>query len=315
MAKAITSLSLRADEPWEALTPGIPIRAPRDRGEPVARPAYGLFTGGEMMKRLFLVLSALLVGASSLAAAGSQTIFHFNFPKFAAVFTNVTDVYFFGSSYSQTALGPDQDTNKRKVNSVDYYAATGNGLAKCIDDNLNLTSSTTVTVQNSAGTDTFSPITCYFAPNQVTKSGFTVIGYNSPASPSTDGELLIITNTSDDSDSADTDFVVWPSLGSSSPSVPFGKLQAYPGYVKSDNTLSAFDEDGSSSTSHDANWVDLPGSFSSSSPAFTNNVAFYTNYSLARVIPLVFRLKIDNVLSLSASSQANVTIVWNAAAP
>ncbi len=267
-----------------------------------------------MMKRLFLVLGAFLVGASSLAAAESQTIFHFNFPKFAAVFTNVTDVYFFGGSYSQTALGPDQDTNKRTVNSVDYYAATGNGLAKCIDDNLNLTSSTAVTVQNSAGTDTFSSITCYFAPNQVTKSGFTVSGYSSPASPPTDGELLIITNTSNDSDSTDTDFVVWPSLGSTT-SVPFGTLQAYPGYVKSDNTLSAFDEDGSSSTTHDANWVDLPGSFSGSSPAFTNNVAFYTNYSLARVIPLIFRLKVDDVLSLSASSQADVTIVWNAAAP
>jgi hypothetical protein len=63
----------------------------------VARPAYGLFTGGEMMKRLFsLVLAGTLFATTmALALPTSQTHnWQITFSKFAYVWINIGDLTF-----------------------------------------------------------------------------------------------------------------------------------------------------------------------------------------------------------------------------
>jgi len=255
------------------------------------------------MKRLLLVLG--LAATAGFSLAQRQTTFNFQFPYFAAVYTNVTQVDFFTDDYNgSAALGPSSTdyysngTFKTNDGTNTYYVADQKGLVACLDDNLTLPSQ--VQVQNTAGNNSLSTsISCDFVPNKVVDGqGFSVTGYtnidaNARTDNPTDGELLIITNV--DPNSTNNTFGVNATV---SGTVPNGTLYVSPGFVLSDFTLKA---------KTNSSWKSLNNSTSS---LFTKSDAYSTNYAKAFVIPLTFKYTIDDVLSASANTNAQVTVTW-----
>ncbi len=237
------------------------------------------------MKRLFLVLGIVTVAGLSFAAR--STDFETQFPAYAAVFTNVTTVEFFTNTTGPAGTLSDASS---------YYEASADGIANCIETNLT-SLPTAYEINGSGGSDT---LACNFYPNAVSNSGFSVTGYTglSPAASSdpdaTDGELLVITNSST--------FTVSGSVTSGT-APTYMTIKVFPGYQASDKNV--YKKGGGPATAQAVT------SFSAD-----QTLAFDTNYSFAKVIPLVFFAEVSDVLSTNAQSTLNTfTVTWEGSAP
>ncbi len=227
-----------------------------------------------MMKRLLLVLG--LVAWIGYAFAGKTTQFFYAFPTFYGVVTNVTSVYFFGDdgSATQGAL----------VQTGADVADTTN-LTECIEEAVSGLSSVTL---GSASTNL--TLSCEFAPSDVNKSAPTVSYPSSmnPGSPPADGELIVITNDSDN----------WKITVTVSGDVPgFGDVYVRPAYVKSDHSIADKNNTG---------WKSLTGG----GQVFTNADAYSTTYRFVYAIPMLFKMTITEP---AASPRQQFTVTWNAA--
>jgi len=162
-----------------------------------------------MMKKAIklLVLAGALLSVGAMADA-NQT-WHFSFPQYAFIYTNVSDVYFDFTNDDQ-----DGDTNITLATSAFDNASLTN-LENCI--NTKVSSISEVTEESSAGTDSIGD--CEFARSGLERSGFTVTWNGGDA----DGALLIVTNGSSynlgvysNAKPAGVDFEVAPAKTSSS---------------------------------------------------------------------------------------------------
>jgi len=239
------------------------------------------------MKRLFLVLGLMTVGA---VFAARSTDFNFGFPYYAAVFTNVQTVEFFTNSSGNAGTLSDNGN---------YYEASASGLVSCLEDKA---SSLPNSYQINGSGGATPSIVCDFYPNSVASdSSFSVSGYTglSPAAASdddaTDGELLVITNSSS--------FSVSTSV---SGSVPTGMtLKLFAGY-QAGSDKNVYKKGGSLATA---------SSLNDFAPDAT--VAFDTEYSFAKVIPLIFFTSVDvlNTAYIDPGTPTTVTVTWNGSAP
>ena len=241
------------------------------------------------MKRLFLVLGILTL--AGLSFASKKTVFNYKFPAFAAVFTNVDTVEFFTGSGTAGTL----------FDNGGYYEASKTGVVECIEDNADASNSNwnLPTAYQLSGSSSDS-LKCDFYPNNVgTNSSFSVTGYTglnpgaSSDSDATDGELLVITNSST--------FSVTSSVTSGNAPTAM-TIKAFPGYKASDHKI--YGKNGSTVTAQDVT------SFSASEAH-----AFDTNYSFAKVIPLVFFAEVDVLNTSEISTAESFTITWEGSAP
>ena len=236
------------------------------------------------MKRLFLVLGIMVF--AGLGLAGKSTVFNYKFPAYAAVFTNVDTVEFFTGNTNGVAGTLSDNTA--------YYEASQDGVVACIDANAS-SLPISYTINGSGSSDS---LTCKFYPNDVVNSGFSVKGYTglSPAATSdpdaTDGELLVITNSST--------FTVSSSVTSGSAPTDVA-IKVFPGY-QADSDKAVYGKGGSVAAQDVA-------SFSAD-----QTLAFDTDYGFAKVIPLVFFAEVD-VLNTSAITSQTFTVTWNGSAP
>ena len=237
------------------------------------------------MRKWIPVLTLALLSLAS-AQFSQQTKFNFKFPTYIAVFTNVTDVYFF-ETYDSSTTTTEGALVAGGVSG--YYSSTATGIVECLE---NSTSSLPNTYEIN-GNDTNKSLYCNFAPNNVSKSGFSVTGYSSAATPPTDGELLIITNSGS--------YKVW---GSSSDSLTSATIYAIPGYVTSSGTV----QKANTSTSDMA----LPGN--STSAYFSQSDAYATQYSFAKIIPLLFYASVDVLNTSEITTAETMTITWEGSA-
>ncbi len=239
-----------------------------------------------MMKRLFLILGIMAFAGAALAASSG---FNFAYPYYAAVFTNVDSVDFFTSASGSAGTLSDNSN---------YYEASAAGIAACLEDKAG-SLPTSYQINGSGGSAP--TITCDFYPNAVANnSSFRVGGYTSlsPAASSdedaTDGELLVITNSSTFSVSA-----------SSTDSIPTGITpKVFAGYQASDKAV--YKSGGNSASAKN-----LAGFSANQSEAFN------TEYSFAKIIPLVFYAEVDvfSTAYQDPSSPVTYTVTWNASAP
>ena len=232
-----------------------------------------------MMKKAIklLVLAGALLSVGAMAA--KDTTYNFYFPAYAAIYTNVTQVDFFNSS-----TGTEGALYQNHVSG--YYEGTSAGVLDCIDDNLSTFTGSDLDV--SASTSSSTNLTCNFAPNAVTSdNSFSVTGYSNAGNPPTDGELLIITNSST--------FDV--SVNVSSNSLQHAEIYAIPAYVDSNKALQG-------GTADDVTNI-----------SFDENDALSTQYTNAKVIPLLFYASVD-VLSTDAitTTPETVVVTWTASA-
>jgi len=226
-----------------------------------------------------LVLAGALLSVGAMAGKG--TAFNFYFPAYVAIYTNVTQVDFFNST-----SGTEGALYQNEVSG--YYEGTSAGVLSCIDDNLSTFTGTDLDVSGS--TSSSASITCNFAPNAVTSdSSFSVTGYANAGNPPTDGELLIITNSSTFNVSADVD----------STSITSGEtIYAIPAYADNSNSLQ-----GSTTTGDDVNSI-----------SFSDADALATQYSNAKVIPLLFYASVDVLNTSEITTAESISITWTASA-
>ncbi|WP_457637336.1 hypothetical protein [Oceanithermus sp.] len=230
--------------------------------------------------KLLILAGALL----SVGALAQSTGYNFYFPAYAAIYTNVDQVDFFNST-----VGTEGALYQNSVSG--YYEGTAAGVLKCIDDNLSTFTGSSLDVSGS--TSSTASITCNFAPDAVTKNTtFSVTGYSNAGSPPTDGELLIITNSST--------FNVGVTVNSNG--ITDATIYAMAGYV--DTTPSVQTNNSNGLVTSDVTNV-----------AFTQDDAFDTQYTNAKVIPLVFYASVDvlSVGQITTAQSADVT--WTASAP
>jgi len=230
-----------------------------------------------MMKRAIklLVLAGALLSVGALAQ--KNTAYNFYFPAYAAIYTNVDQVDFFNTTTgTEGALYQDQISG--------YYEGTAAGVVKCLDDNVSTFSSLDV-----SGTSSTASLSCKFAPNAVTKNTtFSVTGYSSTATAPTDGELLIITNSST--------FNVGVTVVSNA--LSSATVYAIPAYA-------------------DANGGNLVGGTAAdvTSISLDENSALSTQYANAYVIPLLFYAEADVLAVSQLTTAESATVTWTASAP
>lgn len=225
-----------------------------------------------------LVLAGALLSVGAMAGKG--TAFNFYFPAYVAIYTNVTQVDFFSTTGTEGALYQNEVSG--------YYEGTSAGVLSCIDDNLSTFTGNDLDVSGS--TSSSASITCNFAPNAVTSdNSFSVTGYDNAGDPPTDGELLIITNSSTFNVSADVD----------SNTIASGEtIYAIPAYADSNGDLQ-----GSTTTGDDVTDI-----------SFSNADALATQYSNAKVIPLLFYASVDILNTDPIATAESISITWTASA-
>ncbi|XOB98743.1 hypothetical protein ACMC9I_01220 [Deinococcota bacterium DY0809b] len=227
-----------------------------------------------------LVLAGALLSVGALAQFSKDTTFNFYFPQFAAIYTNVTQVDFFNSTSSTVGA--------LSANSVSgYYPGTKAGVVSCLDAATTLPAAYTV-----GGSGGSSNLTCDFAPNAVTKDqGFSVSGYTDASSTAdTDGELLIITNASNFTTGVTT-----------SGSISSATVYVIPGYVN--NTPAVVEGTNGS------------GVQNVTVAAFNQNDAYDTQYTFAKVIPLLFYASVDILNTSEITTAESVTVTWTITSP
>jgi len=225
----------------------------------------------------FAAAVATLLAVPALAAFGNQTVINLNFPRYVVVYTNVTSVSFF-SSTTAAATGA---LAGQTIGGTTYYTTVD----QCLNA-LNQAGGLPSAYSVNATTTQTASATCDFAPNDVVKdSGFSVSGYANAATNDTDGELLIISND--------------PAATFAVSATPSGTLSApvyvVPGYVNTSGQISQ----NSTTTPQDV----------TTGATFTQADAYTTDYSFARVIPLLFYAQIDPL----STGQLNesVTLTWS----
>ncbi len=227
-----------------------------------------------------LVLAGALLSVGALAQFNKSTQFNYYFPAYAAIYTNVTQVDFFNAT-----TGTEGALVQNAISG--YYHSTKDGVVACLDDS----SSSLPTDYTVGGSAASASLSCNFAPNAVTKDrGFTVSGYSNAASVDTDGELLIITNSSS--------FTVSETV---SGSVSDATIYAIADYVKGANGTYALAKDN-------------PGN-DVTSASFSDGDAYDTQYSNAKVIPLLFYASVDVLNAAQVSSAQTMTVTWTVSAP
>jgi len=232
-----------------------------------------------MMKKAIkiLVLAGALLSVGALAQFSKQTQFNYYFPAYAAIYTNVTQVDFFNAT-----TGTEGALIQNGISG--YYHSTADGVVACLD----ASTSSLPTDYTVNGTASSASLSCNFAPNAVTKDqGFSVSGYPSASSTAdTDGELLVITNSStftvdvDVTGTADATIYAIPDYINDTPAIANG----YSGQ-------------------------DVTGA------SFTQDYAYSTQYSNAKVIPLLFYASVDVFNAAQVSSAESVTVTWQVSAP
>ena len=241
-----------------------------------------------MMKKAIklLVLAGALLSVGALAQFNKSTQFNYYFPAYAAIYTNVTQVDFFNAT-----TGTEGALVQNAISG--YYHSTKDGVVACLDaaaanSSAGDSSSPLPTDYTVGGSAASASLSCNFAPNAVTKDqGFTVSGYSNAASVDTDGELLIITNSSS--------FTVSEEV---SGSVSDATIFAIADYVNDTPAL----EKGNSGK-------DV------TSASFNNGDAYATQYSNAKVIPLLFYASVDVLNAAQVSSAQTMTVTWTVSAP
>ncbi|WP_456475904.1 hypothetical protein [Oceanithermus sp.] len=224
-----------------------------------------------------LILAGALLSVGALAQFSKQTQFNYYFPTYAAIYTNVTQVDFFNSSTgTQGALVQNGISG--------YYPSTENGVIACLDAATTLPNSYTI-----GGTAASASLSCNFAPNAVTKDqGFSVSGYtNASTTADTDGELLIITNSST--------FGVGVEV---SGSISDATIFAIPDYI-----------DATPAIANDKSGQDV------TAISFSDTDAYATQYSNAKVIPLLFYASVDVFNATALSTADDITVTWTVSAP
>ncbi len=239
-----------------------------------------------MMKKAIklLVLTGALLSVGALAQFSNQSTFNYYFPYYAAIYTNVTQVDFFN-----TNPGTGVYEGALKANSISgYYESTETGVVSCLNDS----SSSLPTDYTVGGNATSASLSCNFAPNAVTKDqGFSVSGYsNASATADTDGELLIITNAST--------FSVNVTVNNNSIDANVATVYAIPDYIN-DTPAIANNKSGQDVTAI----------------SFSNNDAYSTQYSNAKVIPLLFYASVDVLNAAQLDTAQSMTVTWTVSAP
>ena len=225
-----------------------------------------------------LVLAGALLSVGALAQFNKSTQFNYYFPAYAAIYTNVTQVDFFN-----TTTGTEGALIANSISG--YYDSTKNGVVACLDASSSLPTDYTV-----GGNATSASLYCNFAPNAVTKDqGFTVSGYsNASNTADTDGELLIITNSST--------FSVGVTVSNNN--ITNATVYAIPDYIDATPAIA------NNKSGQDVTAI-----------SFSNNDAYSTQYSNAKVIPLLFYASVDVLNAAQVSSAQSMTVTWTVSAP
>jgi len=234
-----------------------------------------------MMKKAIklLVLAGALLSVGAMAQYSKNTAFNFYFPQYAAIYTNVTQVDFFNPTNGTKGALSDNNVSG-------YYASSADGIVDCIDAATSLPSSYIV-----GGSGSSANLSCAFAPNAVTKDqGFSVSGYsNASSTADTDGELLIITNAGH--------YVTGVSVTGN---ISDATINVIPGYV--DNSANVQDKNGT-------------GAQNVTSASFTENDAYNTDYTFAKVIPLLFYASVNVLNTPEITSAESMTVTWTMTSP
>ncbi|ADR35703.1 hypothetical protein [Oceanithermus profundus] len=216
-----------------------------------------------------LVLAGALLSVGAMAQA--QQNWNFSFPVYAYVYTNTSSVDF---DFTATTTG-----------TVVYAGAAGQAskanLQSCIGSLV--TSSLSVTAQNSAPTNPSSLGSCEFGPTSVSTSGYTV---NWNGLGSADGSLLVITNSSTysvtvlaDSLPSGVTYKVAPDFGDAS-GIAFTNIPT-----------------------------------GTAAGLATHNDGLYTQYAGVYAIPLTFAADVDPTAPAATTSAVTTLVTYTASAP
>ena len=258
-----------------------------------------------MMKRLFLVLGAVVAASIAMPAQAGSTTFDFNFtvPTFAYIYTDLSSVAF---DFSATSVG----SNKGKLATLNSNAlpvAQKSELAACISNLVNNLVSSPVQPANAAGTNSLG--TCGdYAPTSVSTSGMvdwsSFLGTGNTGGP--DGTLLVITN---DGLLGGSGVSVSAQITSSTASGV--TLKVLPDIVKNGNLLNSSPSSLQvvGNTSSTAAYLIGNGSSGVKPGDSANDALYYTNYVGVWAIPTLWAASIDPTQATSGTVTVTFTAV------
>jgi len=215
-----------------------------------------------------LVLAGALLSVGAMAADNDTETWHFSFPDYIFVYSNVSDVYF-----DFTTNSPSHNGSSTNIPSSALKPASIDNVLNCINSKINGATLNENSSQASSGT------TCTFAPSEIVGEGNFNVTWSD--SGSSDGALLIATNQ--------TISDIKVSSGG------FQNAQPQP-------TLKVLDKESSNVTQSDNFETVTSGGVS-----LGTNQLKYTQFKNIYVVPLSYALEVDLAASSENGDTATVT--------